>query len=308
MPFHCLFILFLVLGCRAKPEDKPTKPTPPTTPQIIKSTDPPVETAQKIPSIRIEIIDRTTVDERPVDMATPLITLSEVAAHSAGFSTTDDGMLAGVETHYTILVDGKSQPKAENGLLTWGVQITIRIEDEYGLAEDITGYAKGRTPFVRAATPEIKTVFGHVLSAALKTAFRDVWMQLEYKNADLERAKAGLHTKEVAEKWAALRRLGEHGEKDTVPLIIEQLDGADPMTAHICIGVLGRIGGKDALEHLKKIIQEGNDEWAMSAIKTLWIMNAERTLPMIKKIQNSHPSKEVRAFAAEILAQPSDGQ
>ncbi len=308
MPFHRLLILILVFSCRSTPTENPTEPRPTAPPKLLESTASPEKVSAKIPSIRIELIDRTTTDERPIDMADSLITLSEVAAHSAGFSTTDDGMLAGVETHYTILVDGKSNPKADNGLLTWGVQITIRVEDEYGLAEDITGYAKGRAPFVRAATPDIKTVFGHVLSAALKTAFRDVWMQLEYKNADLEKAKDGLNAKEVAERWAALRRLGEHGEKDTVPLIIEQLDGADPMTAHICIGVLGRIGGKDAVKHLKKLIHEGNDEWAMSAIKTLWIMNAEHTLPMIKKIQSSHPSNEVRAFAAEILAQPSDGQ
>jgi len=253
-------------------------------------------------------MDRTQEDERPTDIGPNLATMSEVAAHSAGFSTTDDGSLAGVETHYTILVDGQSKPLAETGLLAWGVQVTVRIEDEYGLAEDVTGQSRGSIPYVRAATPDIRAACTHLISNSLVIAFRDVRMQLEYRNATPLTALKGLQSRDDAERWAAMRRLGELRHVESVPSIIEQMDGADAMTAHIAIGVLGRIGGEKAFQYLLTLATEESGEWAMSALKTLWIMDTKRARPILKKVQAEHPSAEVKAFATEILAQPTDPQ
>ena len=309
MSVRVLVVISMLWGCREEPVavEPPATPVRAPAPAAIK----PVEAKPgppKTPILEIVIVDRTNDGERPVDMGPLLPDLAKQAAASAGFKTLSSGLLAGVETHYVLTVGGEPKPDAEVGRLSWGVQITVRVEDEQGLGEDIIGSSKDSIPYVRGVAPNLAATCSHLLARALSSAFRDVWMQLQYREVSLVDAVTGLYSRELEERWAALRRLGEIGDPASVVPIANNMAGADEMTTYLAIGALGRIGGPLAFEHVSKIAALDNATLAMAAIETLTMIDAAKSVAVIKQVKTTHPDEEVRRFAREILARLSSGQ
>jgi hypothetical protein len=253
-------------------------------------------------------VDRTDDEERPADIRPVLPALAQKAAAIAGFKTDSNGLLAGVETYYALTVNGKPEPKADVGLLTWGVQVTVRFDDPNGLGEDIIGTAKDSIPYVRGVTPDIAAACTYVLTHALQSAFRDVWMQIQYRQASQRHALSGLGSRELEERWAALRRLGELGLPSSIEPIVKTMESSDEMTTYLAIGALGRIGGPAAFTHVAKFAVQENPTLAMAAINMLTHIDREKGIAILERIQNTHSNQEVRRFAREILAGLTDDQ
>ena len=303
MTIRALLLVSMLCGCREDPAPVVPTPTPlPAKAAAPKPAPPQVTSPDKSPVLDVVTVDRTADQERPVDLRPALPHLAQKAATAAGFKTDPDGLVAGVETYYALTVNGKPEPKADIGLLTWGVQVTIRFEDQDGLGEDIIGTAKDSIPYVRGVTPDIAAACTFVLTRALQSAFRDVWMQIQYRQTSQQHALSGLRSRELEERWAALRRLGELGLASSIEPIVNTMETSDNMTAYLAIGALGRIGGPAAFTHVAKFAEQENPTLAMAAIEMLTHIDREKGIAVIERIQDSHSNKEVRRFAREILA------
>jgi hypothetical protein len=303
MAIRILLLVSMMCGCRDEPAPVVPTPTADPTQAPAPKPAPPQTTSPNLPPVLdVVTVDQTDEQERPVDMRPALPRLAKKAAASAGFKTDPNGLFAGVETYYALTVNGKPDPKADIALLTWGVQVTVRFEDQNGLGEDIIGTAKDSIPYVREVTPDIAAACSYVLTRALQSAFRDVWMQIQYRQTSQQNALLGLNSRELEERWAALRRLGELGIASSVEPIVRTMETSDEMTTYLAIGALGRIGGPAAFTNVAKIAVQENPTLAMAAINVLTHIDRKKGIALLERIQTSHANKEVRRFAREILA------
>ncbi len=250
--------------------------------------------------------DRTTPAERPVDLSTGIQALAEAAAQRAGFTVTDKGNESGVLVHYALVQNGKPDPKTEKGRIAWGVEVAIRLVDEDGLGEELSGRRGDERPFVRGAIPDLKAGFESVLSDALEGAFRDVAMQIAFRDAPVERCEKALTAQHPEERWAAMRRLGELGAKDSAAKILEAIDGADELTVAIGVGVLGRLRNPIAVKPLAKLAEGPNPQNAMLVATAIAAIGGPDARKYLRLIGASHPSPVVQQLVSDLLADYDD--
>ena len=290
-------VLPLVLnGCR---KDAATADEPAAAPAETE------QTPEELPvtHVHLKVVDQTTEAERPTQLGDALDSAADAAAKKIGYTLDPNGHKLLLEVFYSISVDGKPDPKAQRGQISWGVGVTLRLVDEQGLAEEISGRRGDERPFVRGALPDLKKAFTSVLTDAMEGALRDVRMQVEYRDADSAKALTGLKARHPEERWSALRRLGELGDKDAVPQILALLeDGPDPPTLAVVIGVLGRLRDPRALKLLAKQAQGPNPDQAVFVAQAIAAIGGPEAKKYLRLLEASHPVDAVRQAIEEMLA------
>lgn len=247
------------------------------------------------------VVDRTTPEARPVDMAPRLEALGRAAAETAGFVVADDGHLAGMEVFYAVTVADLPSPQAEKGKLAWGVETTLRLEDEQGLGEELSGRSGNEVPYVRAAIGDVEAALAQVLTETMVGTLRDVKMQGSYSEASEDTAITGLQSLYPEERWAALRRLGELGARRALPDILQLLQQDDPVTVATTVGVLARLRDQRAIEPLVALTASGEPARAVLAADAIGQIGGARARAALRALAEKHPVAEVRTAVQAIL-------
>jgi len=263
-----------------------------------------------VPPLHVTIIavDRTNSSERPADMSAAVQGLAEAAAKRAGFTVVEDGHSGTAEVFYAVVKDGKPDPKAERGTVAWGVSVMVRVEDEQGLGEVFEGRRGDERPFIKATVPDLKAAFDSLLGEALEGAFRDVAMQIKYVSADAKTCEAALTAQHPEERWAALRRLGDLGSKESAQPIIDILDGADELTTAIAVGVLARLKSARAVPVLAKLAEGPSPDRATLIVNALAEIGGPEARKYLELIGASHPNEVIRKLVSDLLAAQEDKQ
>ncbi len=290
-------------GCK-KAAEAPASPA--ADPPAADPEEEPPRTVLPPLHVRLVAVDRTTKNERPVDMAPGIQALAETALKRAGYTLADKGHEAGAEVFYALVNDGKPDPKTERGTIAWGVSVTIRVEDADGLAEAFEGRRGDERPFIRGAVPDLKAAFDDVIGTALEGAARDAAMQIEYQKADAAKCVAALVADHPEEKWAALRRLGELGAKDSAGAVIDILDGADELTLAVAIAALGRLRNPVAVKPLARLAEGPSVERASMVVSALAGIGGPEARKYLELIGASHPSEQIREAVRTLLAPHED--
>ena len=291
-------------GCRGQDED----PKPPAekasaekAPAAKEEEDD--DSLPPIPPTRILLScsDLTPELDRPVDLSEALRGLGETAAQAAGFTLGRDGHQAEAQFEYGIVVDGRSDPRADRGRLAWKVTVGVRVTDENGLGELFQGMAGDQRPFVRGAVKDVEKAFRTLMKESAEYAFLDVAMQIKYRKAAADVAMRGLDADRPHERWAAMRRLGELAHKAAVPRLVEQLEDADQTTLAVVVGVLGRLGDPAAIEPLARVAEGSDEGRVLLAVDAMGAIGGPKAKKYLELIAASHPNEAIRDAVKEIL-------
>ena len=272
--------------------------------------EPPAATAESAPKpappkpsgalrIKLAVLDQTEKDERPIELGKDLRAMAEAAARRAGVEVSDDGMLAGIEVHYALLDGDKPAPNAPKGLLTWAAQVTLRVEDG-GLGEDLQSLSKSESPYVRAATPDLRKALNVVLGACIEQALRDALAQARFRKLEPKEALAALSSDAVEERWAAIRRLADLRDVAAIPKIAAFLEDEDELTVNVAIAALGQIRDERAVEPLAKAAEGPDVERALAVVEALAAIGGPKAKKYLELIGASHPSDRVRDRVKEL--------
>jgi hypothetical protein len=300
------FILILLIACReAPPQNAPVQASQEGPKEAAKTST--KQTNEDLPlKVHVVAFDRTTASERPVDLQKKLLGIATAAARAAGLEISEKGDLAAVEMHYLLTNNDRPDPKAAGGLLTWGVMVTLRMEDEMGLAEELSATRKDEAPIRRSAVPDMAKAVSLALRKAAESAFWEVHMQWRYRNASAKRASDGLKVDRPEELWAAMRRLGELGHTQAVPELIRIMESFDKLTGHIAAGVLARLKDPRAVPALVRVIKGATGSKALVFLETLSGMGIPTAKRALKQLSEEHPEQSIRAKASELFADSAD--
>ena len=285
-------------GCR----DAAQSPPPEATKPVEKAGEATRSPAAGRTTIRLSVKDMTPSHQRPVDMSGELGELAIRIASEAGHPLSEDGVPVQFQVSYGIESNGRNDPNAKGGLLVWQVDAGMQVVDD-GLTETLSATVADRIPFFRQDT---RAALTEVLGKSFKRALLDLEMQLRYRGADVTEARRGLASEFPGVRLAALRRLGELGDKDSVPRIVALLEGADDLTITVVIGVLIRLRDDRAVEPLAKLARGPNAARAMLVVEALAAIGTPNARKYLKMIGASNPARPVRMAAEEALAEPGD--
>jgi hypothetical protein len=256
-----------------------------------------------IPPTRILLStsDLTPALDRPADLSKDLRGLAEAAAQAGGFTLGSDGHQAEAQFEYGIVVDGRSDPRADRGRIAWKVTIGVKVRGKNGLGELFQATAGDQRPFVRGAVKDVAKAFRMLMRESAEYAFLDVAMQIKYREAKADVALLGLSADRPHEQWAAMRRLGEVGHKAAVPQLIERLEDADQTTLAVVVGVLARLGDPTAIEALAKVAEGADEGRVLLAVDAMGAIGGPKAKKYLELIAASHPTEAIREAVKEIL-------
>jgi len=303
---RCLSVATLALslhwgGCR-KEAPAPAPSTAASEASTPEGAADPKPSAPPLRHITLGMADTTREDERPVDLSDEFAGIIKEAAKEAGFTLVEDGHEGGLAFYYAVIQDGKVAPKADKGMLVWGVQAELTIKDEDLLKTTWDGVGRGEAPFVRAALPDLTKAFRELLKGAAVTALRDIDMKIRYEKATVEQALKGLDSHHPEEVWAGLRRLGELGATDAIGAIIDVLKSGDKATKVVAGGVIARLGDRKAVAPLLAAALELTDPvavlFAADVISQLGGPEAQKAL---ETLRSDHANEEVKRALTEIM-------
>ncbi len=254
-------------------------------------------------AVRLVVRDLTSEGERPVALPQDkLLAVARQAAKEAGLEVDPDGaVLAGVELLYGLTVDGKPAPQADRGLLSWAAQVTLRVEDESGLAEEVVGRTRDESPWVKAATPDLEGALVHLYARTLGGAFRDAVAQIQFRAATEAEALAALDADHPELRWAGIRRLADLRVKTALPRLLEFLHADDDLTVEVTIAALGRLGDDETVEALAQAGDGPDPDRSIKVIEALGRIGTAKARKYLSLIGESHPVERVRERAKRVL-------
>lgn len=252
-----------------------------------------------LPALDLEVEDVTTEEERPVNLGDVPRSVVVSAAQATGFRVGGEGKLATAtaEVHYALTQDGKVNPKADRGLLTWGVAVGVRVVGADHLAEVIYGRSIGEAPFVLAALPSLEAAFGEVLRSGARGAFLDVAMQIHYRDAPLPLVLDGLRSPQPEERWAATRRAAALAAPDAGPRLLANLESAEGLEVGLLAAALERLKEARAVPLLVDRVDGLPESVAIVVVDALRGFNTPEARAALKRVAEEHPIESVRAAA-----------
>ena len=295
-----LSLLLVIGGCqKSEPARPQTQPAPPEAEVAQKESNP----TASFRNIQLSVHHQAANKAEDNLSEEQLFTLVQEAATAANFTVDPKGHQTEVSVAYGTLSEGEPDPEAERGTIAWSVGIHLRLVDAEGLGESMEGFGRGEIPFVRAAIPAMPLAMAEVAGQGLKRAFRDLSMQLQYREAKPEEAAQGLHSPIPEEQWAALRRIGELQAKDYREPILELIETAEPTTLVIALGVLRRLRDVRSLAPLARFASTAEPETAILVGSALVSIGGNAARPHLQAMAEEHPEPRVRDAVRELLQQ-----
>ena len=314
-----LLVLVTFVACqRSTPAAAPAPPAPSSAealaapaPEIRPSGVPEAPTEPDRLALVVTVEDLTLSAERPVALGEETLrALVAEAAEAAGFvligatpsaappdTAAKKPSKATVELHYALTTDGKVDPRAERGLLTWGVMTGVRVVGPDGLAEVLEGASIGEAPFVREALPDLGAAFREVLQTGARSAFLDVAMQLRYASAPVSDVLSGLRAMQREERWAATRRAAALGDAQLTKRLVANLEGAEGLEIGLIAVALARLGVAPPVEQLAERIDGLPESVALLVVDALAGLGTPGAKAALARIAKSHAEARVRAAA-----------